>query len=145
MHWVLVTALSTFHCGLEFSSCDAWAQVLWGTWDLSSQTKSRTHVLCIGRQILNHWTTRKSLNRWNFTWMPNIWQIKANLEPLSRGKGLVTPPLQTHSDPSVCPSAVLGTLMVQKLLGKPLNKGSIQPTIRWKASGWKASWRRWAF
>ena len=32
-----------------------------------SQTRDRTHVPCIGRQILNHWTTRKSpkkLLRW---------------------------------------------------------------------------------
>ena len=28
-------------------------------WDLSSPTRDRTHVPCIGRRILNHWTTRK--------------------------------------------------------------------------------------
>ena len=28
-------------------------------WDLSSPTRDRTHVPCIGRQILNHWTTRE--------------------------------------------------------------------------------------
>ena len=28
----------------------------------SSQTRDWTHVPCIGRQILNHWTTRKSLD-----------------------------------------------------------------------------------
>lgn len=43
----------------------------------------------------------------------------------------MTPPLQTHSDPSVRPSAGLGTLVVfQKLLGKPLDEGPIQPTLR---------------
>ena len=26
---------------------------------LCSQTRDQTHVLCIGKQILNHWTTRK--------------------------------------------------------------------------------------
>ena len=57
--------------------------------------------------------------------------MKANLEPLNRGKGPVTPPLQTHSDPSVCPSAVLGTLVVfQKLLGKPLDEGPMQLTLK---------------
>ena len=29
-----------------------------GMWDLSSQTRGRTHVLCIGRQLLNQWDTR---------------------------------------------------------------------------------------
>ena len=29
--------------------------------DLSSPTRDRTHVSCIGRQILNHWTTSKVL------------------------------------------------------------------------------------
>ena len=28
-------------------------------WDLSSPTRDRTHVPCIGRRILNHWTTRE--------------------------------------------------------------------------------------
>ena len=28
-------------------------------WDLSSPTRDRTHVPCIGRQILDHWTTRE--------------------------------------------------------------------------------------
>ena len=28
-------------------------------WDLSSPTKDRTCVPCIGRQIFNHWTTRE--------------------------------------------------------------------------------------
>ena len=27
--------------------------------NLSSPTRDRTRVLCIGRQILNHWTTRE--------------------------------------------------------------------------------------
>ena len=29
------------------------------TWDLSSQIRDRTLVLCIGKQILHHWTTRE--------------------------------------------------------------------------------------
>ena len=40
-------------------SCGAWASLPRGMWDLSSLTKDRTHVLCIRRQILNHWTTRE--------------------------------------------------------------------------------------
>ena len=30
-------------------------------WDLSSPTRNGTHVPCVGRQILNHRTTRNSL------------------------------------------------------------------------------------
>ena len=48
------------------SGCGLWAQHLWGTsldapqWDLSSLTRDQTsHVPCIVRQILNHWTTRE--------------------------------------------------------------------------------------
>ena len=28
-------------------------------WDLSSLTRDETHAHCIGRQSLNHWTTRE--------------------------------------------------------------------------------------
>ena len=28
-------------------------------WDLSSQTRDRTHILCSRRQIPNYWTTRE--------------------------------------------------------------------------------------
>ena len=28
-------------------------------WDLSFLSRDQTHVPCIGRQILNHWTTRE--------------------------------------------------------------------------------------
>ena len=37
-------------CGL---SCTA------GMWDLSSPTRDQTRVLCTGRRILYHWTTRE--------------------------------------------------------------------------------------
>ena len=30
-------------------------------WNLSSLTRDQTHIPCIGRQILNHWTTKKVL------------------------------------------------------------------------------------
>ena len=45
-----------------------WVQQLWGTgfvalWQgRSSHTRDRTYVSCIGRQILNHWTSRKVLD-----------------------------------------------------------------------------------
>ena len=31
----------------------------WGMWDFSLPTRDRTHILCTGRQSLNHWTTRE--------------------------------------------------------------------------------------
>ena len=47
-------------------SCDMWelrcssgAWLPCRMWNLSSTTRDRTHVLCIGRQILNHWTIRE--------------------------------------------------------------------------------------
>ena len=43
----------------ELSSCGARAQLPRGMWDLSSLTRDRTHVPCIGRRILYHWTTRE--------------------------------------------------------------------------------------
>ena len=30
-----------------------------GMWDLSSLARDGTHILCLERQILNHWTTRE--------------------------------------------------------------------------------------
>ena len=40
-------------------SCHVQVQFPHGMWNLSSLTRDRTCVLCIGRQILNHWTTRE--------------------------------------------------------------------------------------
>ena len=45
-------------CGLGLSSWGTWASLLRGMWNLSSPNKDWTWVPCIGRQILNHWTTR---------------------------------------------------------------------------------------
>ena len=33
-----------------------WLQGIWG---LSSLTKDQTHIPCVGRQSLNHWTARE--------------------------------------------------------------------------------------
>ena len=43
----------------RLSSCGSRAQLLRGMWE-SSQTRARTCVPCIGRQILNHCTTREA-------------------------------------------------------------------------------------
>ena len=45
--------------GLRLSSCGPWVKLPWVMWDLSSLTRDQTHVLSIGRQILNHCTTRE--------------------------------------------------------------------------------------
>ena len=55
---------ASFSCGAwalglaSFSSCGEWAPGHMGS-VVSSQTRVRTCVSCIGRQILNHWTTRE--------------------------------------------------------------------------------------
>ena len=36
-----------------------WPQLPRGMWDLSSPTRDPTGVPCIGRRILNRWTTRE--------------------------------------------------------------------------------------
>ena len=36
-------------------------------WDLSSQARDGTHVLCIARQILNHWNDREIPKFWFLT------------------------------------------------------------------------------
>ena len=58
-------------CTLTFSSCGTWASHccraqalgcagLAALWHVgSSQTRDQTCVLCIGRQILNHWIARE--------------------------------------------------------------------------------------
>ena len=43
----------------RLSSCGSPAQLLRGMWE-SSQTRARTRVPCIGRQILNHCATREA-------------------------------------------------------------------------------------
>ena len=44
LHRVLVVARGLFCCSM---------------WDLLPLTRDRTHIPCIGRQMLNHWTTRE--------------------------------------------------------------------------------------
>ena len=46
-----------------------------GMWDLSSSTRDQTHIPCIRRWVLNHWTTRevppwRFLNKGGITWYP---------------------------------------------------------------------------
>ena len=62
LRWLLLLwNTGSRHMGL--SSCSSWAQQLWCTglaapWQVkSSQTRNQTCVPCIGRWILNHWTT----------------------------------------------------------------------------------------
>ena len=51
-------AASGLICDMRDLSLCARAWLPHGMWDLSSPTRDRTHVPCIGRWILNHWTTR---------------------------------------------------------------------------------------
>ena len=46
----------------RLSSCRARASWLYSMWDLHSLTRDATHIPCIARLILNHWTTREVCN-----------------------------------------------------------------------------------
>ena len=51
-------SLQSIHSTVStFSSCSVWVHPLWHVG--SSQTRDWSHIPCIGRQILNHWTTRE--------------------------------------------------------------------------------------
>ena len=61
-YWTELLLPSTGSRLMGFSSCSMWAQELWYTglvilWHVwSSQTRDQTHIPCIHRWILNHWT-----------------------------------------------------------------------------------------
>ena len=60
--WLTGSSLSharSFVVAHGLFSCGIWAELLPGVWDLSSLTRDQTRVLCIGRWILNPWTTRE--------------------------------------------------------------------------------------
>ena len=50
-----------FHSGCSGSVLWHTGLVAFGTWDLSLPTRDSTHVLCIGKWILNHQTTMEVL------------------------------------------------------------------------------------
>ena len=62
-------AVSGLNCGMRYLHCNVQAslclrcvglhKLLPGVWSLSSLTKDQTHTSSIGRQILNHWSTRE--------------------------------------------------------------------------------------
>ena len=49
----------TKSAAFRLTSCGTWAQLLQGSWNLSSPTRDGTWVSYIGRRILYHWTTRQ--------------------------------------------------------------------------------------
>ena len=68
----VVVALRLSSCGTwaperRLSGCSAWALLPCGKWDLNSPARNQTCVSCIGRQILNHWTTREVPDSLPFT------------------------------------------------------------------------------
>ena len=48
------------HCSVLLSSYVAWSQLPHVIQDLSSLTGDQTPITCIGKWILNHWTTREA-------------------------------------------------------------------------------------
>lgn len=59
----LVVAQGPFSLVVAYglSTCSTGAWLSHGMWDLSSFIRDQTHVPCTARQIINHWTMRKSL------------------------------------------------------------------------------------
>ena len=77
LQWLLLLQ-STGSRHVGFSTCGVWAQQLWCTGLVaprhvgSSRTRARTHVLCIGRRILNHWATREAQSQLFLLFMPKL-------------------------------------------------------------------------
>ena len=46
--------------------CSRRTSLTWVMWDFSSPTRDRTRVPCIGRRIVNHWTTGEVPHLWVF-------------------------------------------------------------------------------
>ena len=63
--FVVVVGCISLSCGMQDLSLWCWGFSLvlalrsHGIWDLHSLTKNQTCVPCVGRQIVNQWTTRK--------------------------------------------------------------------------------------
>ena len=51
--WALYLTHKLCRCGVQK------VQLPQGRWDLSSLTRDLTHTPCIGKQVLNHWTTKE--------------------------------------------------------------------------------------
>ena len=68
LHQILVAVSRILVASSGIFPCGAWILDLWhlgfvasGMWDPSSLSRDWTHAPCIGRRILNHWTTREVL------------------------------------------------------------------------------------
>ena len=70
---LLCTGFSLVIPGL--SNCSAWTWLPSGMWDLSSLTGTWTYVPCIGRQILDHWTTGMSLISQSWRDLSQGWKV----------------------------------------------------------------------
>ena len=100
----------TVACGL--CSCGKQAWLLCGMWDLSSLTRDQTHIPCIRRKILNHWTIREvSLEGFSYSALqlpklgrfgPDIsqnalsWELNTSLEGV-KAHELAFPPLNCRN------------------------------------------------
>ena len=80
--WWLLLLQSTGFMHTGFNSCSMWTQYLWHASLVILQhvgyswTRNQTYVLCFGRQVLNHWTTREVQTLVNFCFKQNYrWGI----------------------------------------------------------------------
>ena len=140
--WLLVAACRLLSgCGAQaspcggFSRCGArapgtWAQQLRHTglmlpWHVeSSWTRDRTSVPCIGRQILNHWTTRE-VPLWflYILWLEEmtaqVLTLKRRVPGSSLSRGHLPPPRVTSGAPLSLSPPSGGLWLFPALLGAP--------------------------
>ena len=77
-----------------------------GMWNLSCPTRDWTHTSCLGRQSLNHWTTREAPLLFYFEWPPNVFKS----------------PLAGHRNRHVCMYAKLHHLLAAHLITEHLSR-----------------------
>ena len=99
-----------------------------GVWDLSSPTRDQTHVPCIGRQILNHWTTREVPRKMALIF---AWQ---------RGKHSRLAPQESSSLIFKSIKGPWTSLEVQWLRLCASTAGGVGSITCWGAKIWHATW-----
>ena len=80
-------------CGMWALHCGSCAQLPQGMWDLSSPTRDRTHISCIGRQIPNPGPPGK-FSEFLFNWeafhqlfcILYWWKVKGGHKPIGQGQ-----------------------------------------------------------
>ena len=64
-YFIFILAALSLRCGKQ-------SELPCRMWDLSSPSRNQTYVPCIGRRILNHWTT-KEVPKFDFFMLLHLW------------------------------------------------------------------------